>query len=305
MPRRRFQRFIALFNCVLRYSFVPAGIGVAAARSGRPTLPSDRRAAALHWTVATTATGLRILGLVVRSVTITVSLVSAASSAATAQTVSPHRPPVIEPRADPFADFVAEASRRFAIPASWISAVIQVESNGDPIAVSPKGAMGLMQLMPETWTSLRARYRLGADPFDPRDNILVGAAYLRQMYDRFGETGFLAAYNAGPSHYEKHLAGQPLLVETQDYLAKLASLLGDGEISGSVLANKEPFAWSRSPLFVGPATNESAHDIAHNDFATDVQTGRISADHPVGETFALAPHSNGLFVRRMASGESP
>src|SRR6266704_6782318 len=87
----------------------------------------------------------------------------------------------------------------------------------------PKGAMGLMQIMPKTWTELRARYGLGADPFDPRDNILAGAAYIRELYDRYGAPGFLAAYNAGPGRYERHLAtGRPLPDETQAYVATLA-----------------------------------------------------------------------------------
>ena len=70
--------------------------------------------------------------------------------------------------------------------------------------------MGLMQIMPDTWTELRTRHRLGRDPYDPRDNILAGAAYLREMHDRYGSPGFLAAYNAGPGRYEDYLAGRPL-----------------------------------------------------------------------------------------------
>src|SRR3546814_3022380 len=87
---------------------------------------------------------------------------------------------------------------------------MRVESRGDVRAVSPKGAMGLMQLMPDTWASLRVRLGLGANPYDPRDNILAGAAYLREMHDRYGSPGFLAAYNAGPGRYEEYLAGRPL-----------------------------------------------------------------------------------------------
>ena len=67
---------------------------------------------------------------------------------------------------------VAEAAQRFGIPERWIWAVMRVESGGRVRAVSPKGAMGLMQIMPATWADLRARHGLGADPFDPRDNIL-------------------------------------------------------------------------------------------------------------------------------------
>ncbi|WP_316172263.1 lytic transglycosylase domain-containing protein [Bradyrhizobium sp. SZCCHNRI3037] len=121
---------------------------------------------------------------------------------------------------------VSEAARRFGIPEGWINAVIRVESGGDWRARSSKGAIGLMQIMPETWRDLRARYGLGADPFDPHDNILAGAAYLRELHDRYGMPGFFAAYNAGPGRYEHHLAtGQPLPDETRAYLAKLSSVV--------------------------------------------------------------------------------
>ena len=122
----------------------------------------------------------------------------------------------------PWSAFVAEAAARFAIPEPWIEAVIRVESGGNARAVSPKGAIGLMQIMPATWRELRMRHALGNDPFLPRDNILAGTAYLRELLDRFGREGFLAAYNAGPARYEQHLAaGRPLPAETVAYVAKL------------------------------------------------------------------------------------
>ena len=101
------------------------------------------------------------------------------------------------------ADYIAEAARRFGLPVAWIRAVMDAESAGDVRAVSRNGAMGLMQILPDTWSELRARYGLGRDPFDPRDNILAGAAYLREMHDRYGSPGFLAAYNAGPQRYDE------------------------------------------------------------------------------------------------------
>jgi len=130
--------------------------------------------------------------------------------------------------ADPFAVPVAEASFRFAIPEHWIRAVIAAESNDEPSAVSPKGAIGLMQVMPVTYDELRARYHLGPDPLDIRDNIIAGTAYLREMLDRFGPDGFLAAYNAGPGRYEEHLSsGRALPEETQNYVAGLASVIAE------------------------------------------------------------------------------
>ena len=106
-------------------------------------------------------------------------------------------------------------------------AVMQQELGGQEQAVSPVGAMGLMQVMPATYDGLRARYGLGADPYDPHNNILAGTAYIREMYDRFGAPAFLAAYNAGPDRVEAYLAGAGSLPdETQNYLASVTPNLG-------------------------------------------------------------------------------
>jgi hypothetical protein len=130
------------------------------------------------------------------------------------------------------ADHVREAAQRFGMPEGWIYAVIRIESAGRIRAVSSAGAMGLMQLMPGTWARQRARLMLGSDPFDPRDNILAGTAYLREMYDRYGPAGFLAAYNAGPGRYEEWRdRGRPLPPETRRYVASLAPLLQGGNIA--------------------------------------------------------------------------
>lgn len=129
--------------------------------------------------------------------------------------------------ADPWSAHIREAAKRFAMPERLLRAVLHVESVGDVHAVSSKGAIGLMQIMPPTWQELRTKYRLGDDPYQPRDNILAGAAYLREMLNRFGRNGFLAAYNAGPGRYEEHLAtGRPLPRETIEYVRKLAPLIG-------------------------------------------------------------------------------
>jgi soluble lytic murein transglycosylase-like protein len=122
---------------------------------------------------------------------------------------------------------VATASAAAGLPEARIRRVIARESAGDPRAVSPAGALGLMQLMPATWAEMRVRLGLGADPFDVRDNLLAGAAYLRLMLDRFGAPGFLAAYNAGPERYARALAGRAVLpLETRAYVARLAPELG-------------------------------------------------------------------------------
>jgi soluble lytic murein transglycosylase-like protein len=150
-----------------------------------------------------------------------------------------------------FAEFIEEASARFALPARWIRAVMQVESSGDVHAISSRGAMGLLQLMPGTWVELSVRYGLGLDPFDPRDNILAGSGYLKEMYDRFGMAGFLAAYHAGPARYEQHLAtGQPLPPETIAYIASVTPLLGNEQAERAAFRIKRAIPWREAPLFV-------------------------------------------------------
>lgn len=137
---------------------------------------------------------------------------------------------------DAIAGFVTEAARVFGLPERWIWAVMRAESAFDPTATSRAGAMGLMQVMPATYAELRARYRLGPNPYAPRDNIMAGTAYLRELYDRFGGPGFLAAYNAGPGRYAEHLqTGRTLPLETRLYVARIAPQLGkDGALPASV-----------------------------------------------------------------------
>ena len=111
---------------------------------------------------------------------------------------------------------IKDGSLLNGLPGSLVQAVIKVESNFNPKAVSPKGAMGLMQLMPET-----CRIYGVADPFNPGENIRGGASYLRDMIDRFGDLPrALAAYNAGPSAVEKH-GGIPPYEETQAFVKKV------------------------------------------------------------------------------------
>ncbi len=148
---------------------------------------------------------------------------------------------------------IDEASRRFDLPQSWIRIVLKQESGGRVRAMSPKGAMGLMQLMPSTWSALSAELALGDDPFEPRANILAGSAYLRQMYDRFGSPGFLAAYNAGPTRYERYLAGLAALpAETRDYVGRLAPKIYAGGTPSMPPGSPD---WRGSSLFVSPESS--------------------------------------------------
>ncbi len=134
---------------------------------------------------------------------------------------------------DRWQPLIAEASQRFGIPEAWIRAVMHAESggqtmlDGQPIT-SPAGAMGLMQVMPETYDELRGEYGLGGDPYDPHDNILAGTAYLRELYVRYGYPNLFAAYNAGPARFDAHLFdGVPLPDETLAYLAALGQPVFD------------------------------------------------------------------------------
>jgi soluble lytic murein transglycosylase-like protein len=152
---------------------------------------------------------------------------------------------------DRFAKFIHLASDRFAVPARWIRAVLEIESGGDEHSISPRGAMGLMQLMPGTWVELSARCGLGLDPFDARDNILAGTAYLKEMHDRFGAAGFLAAYHAGPWRYEQHLVtGKPLPSETTAYVAAVTPLLDNEQGEHAAVDGRRALPWREAPLFV-------------------------------------------------------
>ena len=210
------------------------------------------------------------------------------------------KPPSVAATTDHFAVFVAEASQRFGIPASWIRAVMRVESLGDVRALSPKGAMGLMQIMPATWAGLRLRYGLGTDPYNAHDNIFAGAAYLRELHDRYGAPGFLAAYNAGPARYEDHLAtGRTLPAETRAYVAVLAPLIGGGSVDDALVVAVVARSWTQAPLFASHTANSPARP--------QPSSAPQSEQSPINETAedwtALAPQSDGLFVR--TSGRNP
>jgi len=138
-----------------------------------------------------------------------------------------HYYPPPGPREDPWGPYIREAAARYRVPERWVRAVMRQESGGEQQATSSAGAMGLMQVMPGTYEQLRVRYQLGDDPYDPHNNILAGTAYIREMYDRFGAPGFLAAYNAGPDRVDRYLAGRAVLPdETVNYVAAITPNLG-------------------------------------------------------------------------------
>ena len=178
---------------------------------------------------------------------------------------------------------------------------MRVESAGKTRAVSSAGAMSLMQIMPATWGQLRARNGLGSDPFDERDNIMAGAAYLREMHDRYGNaSAMLAAYNAGPAR------GRPLPAETVGYLAKLAPIVGTaGATEVAVSAPPDPFACRRAALFVRIASAApDAVDVrsSNGEAATEPPPNRLGGgDVRTDDPSSDAPRDT-LFVSRVHAG---
>jgi transglycosylase-like protein with SLT domain len=288
------QNSIPLFAAKLSHPSVPRNRRPAAAHGGNQA--SDPRAPLVNGTTlcrdSGAAAGFAVLLL-------TGLLVLSGPAAA----VSGQRAPAQSQQAnDGYAPLVTEAAQRFSIPAAWIRAVMRVESSGDRRAVSPKGALGLMQLMPKTWADMRARYGLGRDPFDPRDNILAGAAFLRELHDRYGSPGFLAAYNAGPGRYEdfrdRH---RPLPAETVAYVAAIVPFVDAERAPGPLLlAVSSHSSWTRAPLFFGHADEPLS--------AARATVDRSAHDRPaavlVHDLSAIVPQSEGLFVALGATGRS-
>lgn len=201
-------------------------------------------------------------------------------------------PPICAPAAaaaqqerHPYAAPVAEAAQRFGIPELWIWRVMHAESRGRTGAVSRAGAMGLMQIMPATWASLTVRHRLGSDPFDPRANILAGAAYLRAMWDRYGDVRLmLAAYNAGPGRADAYVAGRRgLPAETRTYVAKIAPELHAPLGTSAVASLPRGSPGCRdAAIFVAPAAA--------------IDTARPAAS--AGEAAAIPDAGSPLFIAR-------
>jgi membrane-bound lytic murein transglycosylase B len=129
-------------------------------------------------------------------------------------------------------NIISEASQRFHLPQAWIRAVMARESGGrttmhanKPI-VSSAGAVGLMQMLPQTYHAVAAQNNLGRNPFDAHDNIMAGTAYLSSLYHRYGFPAMFAAYNAGPGKLEDHLQrGESLPAETRAYVGAIAKML--------------------------------------------------------------------------------
>ncbi len=301
---------IPLFDRKPVNPFVPIGISRAVARSvgqGRP----QAGARALPLTEVSTVARCRPVGggARVRSLIITaivLAMTGGSISTVSAASVKTQSAPMVATNpVNPYGGYIAEASRRFGIPESWIRAVMRVESSGQVKAVSPKGAIGLMQIMPDTWAGLRQRYRLGRIPHDPRDNILAGAAYLREMHDRYGAAGFLAAYNAGPGRYQDYVStGRPLPAETLAYVAALASLIGGDPVNHGVVIAAGATAWIRAPLFTVVAGSTSSAYRPQSDarLRTRPVTDLSGLEPPHDWHSRDRPRGASLFVARTSSG---
>ena len=158
---------------------------------------------------------------------------------------------------------------------------------------SSVGAMGLMQVMPETYDGLRARYDLGDDPYEPRDNLLAGTGYLREMYDVYGFPGFLAAYNAGPHRLDDYLTrNRPLPDETRNYVRKIGPYIAGIEPNRPSPASG--YAMNQVPLNIPPGPRYPQHQrapvaLAENRRGTD-RRARAGADRLASRA---APHGAG------------
>ena len=207
-----------------------------------------------------------------------------------------HYYPPPGPPEDPWGPYIREAAARYRVPERWVRAVMRQESGGEEQATSPVGAMGLMQVMPATYEGLRARYGLGDDPYDPHNNVLAGTAYIREMYDRYGSPGFLAAYNAGPDRVDNYLARRGGLPdETVNYLAAITPNLGT-EVPRSgpfaVYASSRPGRASRFTPSVASLAAGCDLNAAYNPNHPCTSLER-AARQPAPIQTALVPQVNG------------
>lgn len=202
---------------------------------------------------------------------------------------------------DQWQNYIAEAARDFAIPEPWIRAVMRQESGGRTmldghLITSPAGAMGLMQVMPGTYSDLRRRYALGRDSYDPHDNILAGAAYLREMYERYGYPYLFAAYNAGPKRFDAFLlSGKPLPSETLGYVQSIVPGVE------SVLAPALGAVSNRPSL--PPATPSKAPARHAPEPLFFARTGSSIADRSRASDAPATPsNSRSIFIESSAGG---
>nr|WP_294914542.1 transglycosylase SLT domain-containing protein [uncultured Neokomagataea sp.] len=176
--------------------------------------------------------------------------------------------------ADPWGPYIREASQHSSVPESWVRAVMHQESggheylDGQPIT-SSSGAMGLMQLMPQTYADMQDRLNLGSDPYDPHDNIAAGTEYIAILSRKYGSPAFLAAYNAGPQRLEAYLnQSRPLPHETVAYIAAISPHLSDAPPAATDIATTTPqnsssisAAWAKRAYTPVPPTQTDTANL--------------------------------------------
>jgi soluble lytic murein transglycosylase-like protein len=174
-------------------------------------------------------------GRLIRAVAVSPRLVA---PAVVAQAEPDKRPePAATPSRASLREAVEQVALQNALPVQLMHSVIKVESNYNPLAISPKGAMGLMQLVPAT-----ARRFGVSDVFNPLENLRGGARYLRYLLDLYGENNYhlaLAAYNAGEGAVARY-GGVPPYVETRNYLALVGQARDDASRHGAPAADPQP-----------------------------------------------------------------
>ncbi|HKT81603.1 MAG TPA: lytic transglycosylase domain-containing protein [Vicinamibacterales bacterium] len=144
----------------------------------------------------------------------------------------------LSPRSESYDSLIVQHARLNNLRPDLVRAVVQVESAFNPYARSPKGAQGLMQLMPDT-----ARQFNVSNPYDPEQNIRAGSSYLRQLLDRYdnNERLALAAYNAGPGAVDKYGQNIPPYRETKQYVSKVSEIAGDEDTGALPRVGKTRF----------------------------------------------------------------
>ena len=207
------------------------------------------------------------------------------------------------PPSDPWGPYIRDASRRYDVPERWIREVMRQESGGRATATSRVGAQGLMQVMPGTYAELQRRYGFGNDPYHPYDNIMSGAAYIREMYDLYGSPAFLAAYNAGPRRLEDYLwNGGSLPAETRNYVARIGPRIEGA--SPTRRAPPEVYAAAQIGTYVPPGPRQMDGStmlaLAEQRRARDAAPVQVAA-----APYRPAPAAAPAPVRVAAAGPSP
>ena len=172
----------------------------------------------------------------------------------------------------------AKASKRFGVPLIWINAVMRLESGGRTMLsenqkmISDKGALGLMQVLPGTFAEMRAQYGLGADVFDPKNNINAGTAYLKWLRGKYGFPAMFAAYNAGPGSVEAVMAHTKVLpAETRLYMAGINKILGGGA-DGVLINSAQLTRPDGTTVLIDPIAVNSIRAVSPGEYADGVQT---------------------------------